>query len=70
MSLRTRIRILSRDGHRCVYCGATSRDSRLEVDHVVPRSRGGTSQDDNLVTSCWACNNGKGADEIAVPAWQ
>lgn len=68
MSLRTRIRILARDGHRCIYCGATSRDTRLEVDHIVPRSVGGTNDDANLITACWACNNGKGATQLAVPS--
>ena len=53
------MRILSRDGHRCRYCGRTSRETVLEVDHVVPRSLGGPSADGNLVTACRDCNAGK-----------
>jgi 5-methylcytosine-specific restriction endonuclease McrA len=34
-------------------------DVVLEVDHVVPRSRGGTDDPDNLITSCQDCNRGK-----------
>jgi 5-methylcytosine-specific restriction endonuclease McrA len=50
--------ILARDGYRCQYCGSTR---HLTVDHLVPRSRGGASSWENLVTSCAACNTRKGA---------
>lgn len=69
MPLRTRIRILSRDGHRCVYCGRSPRDGAvLEVDHRIPRSKGGGDDDSNLFTACWACNSGKSDTELAAPA--
>jgi 5-methylcytosine-specific restriction endonuclease McrA len=45
--------VFARDEWRCQYCGATS---HLTVDHVVPRSRGGLSSWDNVVTSCAPCN--------------
>jgi 5-methylcytosine-specific restriction endonuclease McrA len=50
--------LFARDGWRCVYCGAAS--GRLTLDHVVPRSRGGDSTWDNVVTSCAPCNLRKG----------
>lgn len=50
--------IYERDGYLCVYCGI--KPSILTVDHVVPKSRGGLSTFDNLVTSCSSCNNKKG----------
>ena len=46
--------LFARDGWRCVYCGTTS--GRLTLDHVVPRSRGGDSVWENVVTACAACN--------------
>jgi 5-methylcytosine-specific restriction endonuclease McrA len=49
--------LFARDGHRCVYCGSTG---RLTLDHVVPRSRGGDSVWENVVTSCAPCNLRKG----------
>lgn len=49
------------NGH-CFYCGQKS--DRLEVDHVMPVSRGGTSAADNLVASCRACNASKGAKTL------
>ncbi|MFN8110174.1 MAG: HNH endonuclease [Thermoleophilia bacterium] len=45
--------VFARDGYRCQYCGVTG---HLTVDHVVPRSRGGASSWDNVVTSCAPCN--------------
>lgn len=61
------MRILRRDGYRCVYCGVGAKDRRLEVDHIVPRSNGGSNQDTNLITACWQCNNGKGNADFPVP---
>src|SRR5216110_2061042 len=50
--------LFARDGWRCVYCGTMS--GRLTLDHVVPRSRGGDSVWENVVTSCAPCNLRKG----------
>jgi 5-methylcytosine-specific restriction endonuclease McrA len=48
--------VLFRDGKRCQYCGRDA-DS---IDHVVPRSRGGTHEWDNVVAACRRCNLAKG----------
>lgn len=50
--------LFARDGWRCVYCGTSA--SRLTLDHVVPRSRGGDSVWENVVTACAPCNLRKG----------
>jgi 5-methylcytosine-specific restriction endonuclease McrA len=50
--------LFARDGWECVYCGASG--VRLTLDHVVPRSRGGDSVWENVVTSCAPCNLRKG----------
>lgn len=50
--------LFARDGWRCVYCGASG--GRLTLDHVIPRSRGGGSSWENVVTSCAPCNHRKG----------
>jgi 5-methylcytosine-specific restriction endonuclease McrA len=44
--------VFARDGHRCQYCGAAAEN----IDHVVPRSRGGRHAWDNVVASCRPCN--------------
>jgi 5-methylcytosine-specific restriction endonuclease McrA len=50
--------VLARDGFRCQYCGSTR---HLTIDHIVPRSRGGQTSWDNVITSCGPCNVRKGA---------
>jgi 5-methylcytosine-specific restriction endonuclease McrA len=50
--------LFARDNWRCVYCGTAG--GRLTLDHVVPRSRGGDSVWENVVTSCAPCNLRKG----------
>ena len=53
----TRRAVFARDGWTCQYCGSRS---SLTVDHVVPRSKGGSSTWDNIVASCAPCNRRKG----------
>jgi 5-methylcytosine-specific restriction endonuclease McrA len=50
--------LFARDGWRCVYCGTAGH--RLTLDHVVPRSKGGASVWENVVTACAPCNHRKG----------
>lgn len=63
-----RFDVLARDGFACRYCGRCAPEVRLHVDHVHPRSRGGSDELDNLVTACERCNLGKGAKVIPSPA--
>lgn len=53
----TRFNVFLRDGFECVYCGATE---DLTFDHVIPRSRGGRTTWENIVTACSPCNLKKG----------
>jgi len=60
-----RFRVLQRDGFKCVYCGATANTgATLEVDHIVPRSAGGSNEESNLAASCRTCNGGKSATSL------
>jgi 5-methylcytosine-specific restriction endonuclease McrA len=54
----TRRAVFARDDWTCQYCGARS---NLTVDHVVPRSKGGSSDWENIVASCAPCNRRKGS---------
>ncbi|KAB8334760.1 HNH endonuclease [Scytonema tolypothrichoides VB-61278] len=56
-----RVSVLHRDGYKCVFCGRTSQQMQLEVDHIVPFSKGGSNDLSNLQTLCTDCNRGKGA---------
>jgi len=49
-----RRRVLDRDGHKCANCGRS--DLELHVHHIVPLSRGGTSNPSNLKTLCEGCH--------------
>ena len=55
-----RTRIFARDRYRCQYCGKKGTAFDLTLDHILPRSRGGKTLAENLVTACKICNNRKG----------
>lgn len=59
LSLRVRFGIFKRDLFTCQYCGKTPPSTVLEVDHLMPVSKGGDNSEDNLITSCFECNRGK-----------
>ncbi len=59
-SATMRTRILMRDRHRCQYCGTKGTPFELTLDHILPRSRGGRTQPENLCAACQICNNRKG----------
>jgi 5-methylcytosine-specific restriction endonuclease McrA len=50
--------LFARDGWKCAYCGTTA--GRLTLDHIIPRSKGGESIWENVVTACAPCNLRKG----------
>lgn len=56
----SRKNIFERDGRQCLYCGRKSPKVVLELEHVIPRSRGGSSAWENLVSACHECNQIKG----------
>ncbi len=55
-----RFRVLERDQFKCWYCGRSSAETTLVIDHFIPLAEGGTSGMDNLVSACVRCNQGKG----------
>jgi hypothetical protein len=59
ISKKIRFEIFKRDSFKCQYCGKTSPDVVLEVDHIKPVSEGGTNDITNLITACFDCNRGK-----------
>ena len=58
--------VFTRDGQTCVYCGS----SATSIDHVVPRSRGGTHTWDNVVAACRRCNHTKADRSLAELGWK
>lgn len=55
-----RYRILKESGGRCAICGATKKECPLDVDHIIPRSKGGKNEYENLQVLCSKCNQEKG----------
>src|SRR5579859_5905 len=63
--------LLLKWAHHCAYCGATDRP--LQIEHIVPQSRGGTNRVSNLTLACESCNQRKGnrtATEFGYPQIQ
>ena len=54
----TRLNIFKRDNWTCVYCGSTNRRD-MTIDHIIPQSKGGPNTWENMITSCFDCNNEK-----------
>lgn len=63
-----RFEILTRDGFTCRYCGRKPPEVELEIDHINPRSKGGTNHLSNLITACRDCNAGKYNNELTRSA--
>lgn len=57
---KLRFTILERDNFTCQYCGRTPQDGvKLHIDHIIPKSKGGSDKKDNLITACEECNLSK-----------
>jgi 5-methylcytosine-specific restriction endonuclease McrA len=56
----SRLNIYARDRNTCQYCGRAFPKHELNLDHVIPRSQGGTSNWENIVCCCLGCNRVKG----------
>ena len=62
---KIRFEVFKRDSFTCQYCGAKAPDVLLHVDHIIAVANGGTNEITNLITSCSACNSGKGARALS-----
>ncbi len=63
MTKKLREHIKNRDNYTCCVCGnSTEKEPNLllEIDHIIPVSRGGLTEESNLQTLCWKCNRSKG----------
>ena len=64
MTPKLREKIKERDGYTCQICGLSNKDEQnllLEIDHIIPLSKGGMTTEGNLQILCWRCNRSKGA---------
>ena len=58
-SKKIRFDVFKRDNFTCQYCGRTPPAVVLELDHVIPKAKGGADSIDNYITACFDCNRGK-----------
>ncbi len=65
----TRKNILVRDEGTCQYCDTKFGESELTIDHVIPRSKGGTTTWNNVVAACTSCNQRKSDHCLADSAF-
>lgn len=66
LSKKLRFEVFKRDCFKCQYCGSVPPIVILEVDHIIPVSKNGTDEIDNLITSCFDCNRGKSNRDLST----
>ena len=59
VNLKRRFEILAKNNFRCIYCGRSPPEVKLQLDHIFPRSKGGRDIASNLAPACFECNSGK-----------
>ena len=57
-------KVRHRDGNRCQLCGKTKNQSTMNLDHIIPKSKGGSNFIENLVLSHDTCNRRKGDNVV------
>lgn len=58
--LKFRAKLLAKQGFKCAYCMCDLHGKRMNVEHIIPISRGGGNDSNNLVAACSNCNKNKG----------
>lgn len=68
LTMSLRYKIFCKDDFKCQICGRSAKDGAiLHIDHIIPISKGGRTEIDNLRTLCQSCNLGKGS-RVLKPA--
>lgn len=62
LKFETMMRIVRRDDYRCQHCKKKLRDDEVEFDHIIPVSKGGSSEEHNMRLTCFGCNRDKSND--------
>lgn len=64
-----KLRLIRLYGCCCWWCGTQLSEKQLTIDHILPKSRGGSNLDENLRLACFKCNNSRG-DSLYPPNWR
>lgn len=65
ISFKTKIRVVRRDNYTCQECKRHLKDDEVEFDHIIPVSKGGSSEEHNLRLTCYDCNRDK-TDKVQI----
>ena len=60
ISFVTKSRVARRDNYICQICGKPLKETEIEFDHIIPISKGGSSEESNIRVTCIKCNREKG----------
>jgi len=60
-----KVRVVRRDNYTCQICGKHLKDNEVEFDHVIPMSKGGSSEESNIRLTCFKCNRDK-SDRVEI----
>jgi hypothetical protein len=60
-----KIRVVHRDNYTCQKCGKHLKEDELEFDHIIPHSKGGSSEEHNIRLTCFKCNRSK-SDHVEI----
>ena len=55
-----RKKLISKFGKRCFWCHCKLSENQLTIDHIIPISKGGSNNLENLLPACFPCNNNRG----------
>ncbi|WP_139112522.1 HNH endonuclease [Hoeflea olei] len=61
---KVKIRVVRRDNYTCQHCSTHLKDDEVEFDHIIPISRGGSSEEQNIRLTCFDCNRDKSDDYV------
>lgn len=65
ISFKTKVRVVRRDNYTCQECSKHLKDDEVEFDHIIPHSKGGSSEEHNIRLTCYDCNRDK-LDSIQI----
>ncbi len=65
ISFKTKMRVVRRDNYTCQHCSKHLEDPEVEFDHIIPLSRGGSSDEHNIRLTCHDCNHDK-SDKVDI----